>query len=435
MNKWDLNPPRGTRDLVKETAELYEYLFDNFREVARLNGFKPVIPPTIEHSKLFEAKSGEEIRRSMYVFVDKAGRTLALRPEVTASVVRIYLSKLKAEPKPLRLYYITQCFRYEEPQKARYREFWQAGLEVIGNPNVDADVSVIYATSMYLDRVGLEHYYVVNNVAILRTFLTKLNIVEDEQNLILHLIDKEMIQDALKAVESRAGETGVEIVSRIINLSMDGVEGAVDEYKYLLDSDYVKLLEEIDKLRVLVDQIKGLGYRVEFSPNLVRGLAYYSGLIYECKTPRIKQSIAGGGRYDGLTKVYGGEFEYSTGIALGMDRVALALTEGGSVGRFIENHVLVVSLENTPLGYSYVVLRKLNKEGISGWVYRTDNLSKALSLAIKHSFRAVAIIGGRECVENKVTIKNLETGEQATVSVDDAANYVRNMLIKPSIKF
>lgn len=434
MKEWDLNPPRGTRDLVKETAELYEYLFDNFREVARLNGFKPVIPPTIEYSRLFEAKSGEEIRRSMYTFTDKAGRVLALRPEVTASVVRIFLSKLRAEPKPIRLYYVAQCFRYEEPQRARYREFWQAGLEVIGDPNVDADVSVVYTTSTFLDRVGLEHYYVANNVAILRAFLAKLNVNEEEQDVILHLIDKGLKQDALKIVESKAGEKGVEVVSKLIEQpSVDKVRETVEEYKNLLSESYVKLIDEIDRLVLFIDQIKEMGYRVEFSPSLVRGLAYYSGLIYECKTQRIKQSIAGGGRYDGLTKVYGGEFEFSTGIAIGIDRVALTLMEGSQVRRFIENHVLIILLGNIPLNYPYTFLKQLNREGINGWVYRTENLSKALSLASKKHFKAVAIIGEREYAENKVTIKNLETGVQVTLSIGEALNYVKNILIKPEL--
>ncbi|MEM0218393.1 MAG: ATP phosphoribosyltransferase regulatory subunit, partial [Desulfurococcaceae archaeon] len=119
------NPPRGMRDIVDEEAELYEYLFDEFRRTARSKGFQPIITPTIEYFKLFEVKSGEEIRRSMYVFEDKSKRLVALRPEVTASVVRSYVRLMRAKPKPIRLYYIAQCFRYEEPQYARYREFWQ----------------------------------------------------------------------------------------------------------------------------------------------------------------------------------------------------------------------------------------------------------------------------------------------------------------------
>ncbi|MEM2645623.1 MAG: ATP phosphoribosyltransferase regulatory subunit, partial [Desulfurococcaceae archaeon] len=162
------------RDIVWQEAELYEYLFSEFKNAAKKYGFEPIITPTVEHFALFEAKSGEEIKKSMYVFEDKAGRLLALRPEVTASVVRAYLKLMRARPKPIRLYYVAQCFRYEEPQYARYREFWQGGLEVIGDQDVNADTLVAVTASEFLDRVGVRHVYEVGNVALYRAFMKKM---------------------------------------------------------------------------------------------------------------------------------------------------------------------------------------------------------------------------------------------------------------------
>ena len=175
----EYNPPRGMRDITGRDAELYEYLFEEFKSTARRHGFEPIITPTLEYFSLFEAKSGEEIKKSMYVFEDKAGRLLALRPEVTASVVRAYLRHYRARPKPIRLYYVAQCFRYEEPQYARYREFWQGGLEVIGDPDVNADVAVAYTASSFLEDIGVKHYYEVGNVATYRAFMSKMGVSEE----------------------------------------------------------------------------------------------------------------------------------------------------------------------------------------------------------------------------------------------------------------
>ncbi|MEM4763008.1 MAG: ATP phosphoribosyltransferase regulatory subunit, partial [Desulfurococcaceae archaeon] len=202
----EYNPPRGMRDLVESEAELYEYLFSEFKNTARKHGFEPIITPTVEYFSLFEAKSGEEIKRSMYVFEDKSKRLLALRPEVTASVIRAYLRSMRGRAKPIRLYYVAQCFRYEEPQYARYREFWQGGLEIIGDQDVNADVLVAFTASEFLDKIQVKHVYEVGNVAIYRAFMKKLGVNEDAQDYILHLIDKDKIDDALAKLSEITGD-------------------------------------------------------------------------------------------------------------------------------------------------------------------------------------------------------------------------------------
>lgn len=429
MSREYLQPPRGIRDIVGREAELYEYLMEEFRRIARLNGFKPIIPPTIEFYKLFEAKSGEEIRKSMYVFEDKAGRVLALRPEVTASITRIYLRKLRGETKPIRLYYIAQCFRYEEPQYGRYREFWQGGLEIIGDKNVNSDLSVAFTASYFLDKVGVKHYYIVSNVAFHRLILSNAEIPVEKQDYILHLIDKGEIAKALDIVKKETNIIYHEILSKLIDKPLDKLEDLFREYHSIFKENIEVFEKEITRTIDFIDNLKQLGYHVIYDPKLVRGLAYYTSLIYEYKVfnDKIKTSIGGGGRYDDLTKTYGGPTEYLTGLALGLDRIALALSNNyNSIETAKE--VIIISHSRIPLEYAYRILRILLDNNINAWIYRTEKISKGLSIANKKNAVMTIILGEREYREKKVSIKNMMSKEQVIVELDDVIETIKKYL-------
>ncbi|MCD6301678.1 MAG: ATP phosphoribosyltransferase regulatory subunit, partial [Staphylothermus sp.] len=272
MDKEILQPPRGMRDLVEKEAELHEYLKRKFQEVALLHGFKPIITPTVEFFKLFEEKSGEEIKKSMYVFKDKANRTLALRPEVTASVVRAYLRHLQSSPKPLYLYYVAQCFRYEEPQRGRYREFWQGGLEIFGDKSINADIATATTASRYLEELGINHYYIVGNVALYRRIMDSFNIPQEIQDHVLHLIDKEQIDKALNELKG-INDIASEIIGELLNTPLEELEEFINKYKNILEKHSNQLLLEIEKTKEFIDTLNNLGYEAVYKPTLVRGLA------------------------------------------------------------------------------------------------------------------------------------------------------------------
>jgi len=419
-------PPRGMRDITGVEAELYEYLFSEFKRTARSRGFQPIITPTIEYFKLFEAKSGEEVKRSMYVFEDKAGRLLALRPEVTASIVRVYLRLLRALPKPVKLYYLAQCFRYEEPQYARYREFWQGGLEVIGDPDVNADLSAAITASEFLESIGVKHFYVVGNVAVYRNIMRSFNIDEETQDHILHLIDKEKLDTAIGELKSKVGDAAAEVFSKLLTVeSINNVESYLQDLKSSLGELYEKTLQEHTRTVEFTTALRELGYRVIYSPRLVRGLAYYTGLIFEYKTAggELEVSIGGGGRYDGLTAVYNGPFEYATGLALGIDRIALVLSSSFQPQGARSISVLV--LRDVPISVGYRVLRQIPPV-FKSFVYRAKSLSKGLEYANKAGCDFVIIIGNVELKQGKVVVKNMKTGEQVLVDV----NSLSQLLLK-----
>ncbi|MEM4528314.1 MAG: histidine--tRNA ligase [Desulfurococcaceae archaeon] len=431
MSEEYLNPPRGMRDIVGKDAEIYEYIMLEFRKIARLHGFEPIITPTIEYLRLFEVKSGEEIRKSMYVFEDKAGRLVALRPEVTASVVRAYLRHMRGEPKPIRLYYISQCFRYEEPQYARYREFWQGGLEIIGDPDVNADVLVAYTASSFLDDIGIKHHYVVGNVAIYRAFMKNIGISEETQDHVLHLIDKDMIDKAIEVLLSTTSSEYVDLFKEITELKLDKLEGFINDMKNIFRDDYEKVVNEYNRLVGFIYTLKELGYDVRYDPKLVRGLAYYTGLIFEYKVPsNLDVSIGGGGRYDGLSVVYKGVFEYFTGLALGLDRVVLVLEKDLRELVDTRSKVLVALVGDIPLSKGYDILGRLRSlDNTSFSVYRHRSLSRILEYAGKKGFDKVLIIGEREYKNNKVLLKDMKTGYQLHVDLNEISEYLkRNQL-------
>ena len=192
--------PRGTRDFLPEEMKKRRKVENIIRKVFESYGYEEIMTPTFEHIELITAKSGEEIRRSIYNFRDKGNRELALRPELTAPVMRVYANELQFKPKPIRLYYIANCFRYERPQAGRFREFWQAGVELIGSSSPMAVAEIIALADDVLKKLGLKDYEInIGHIGILRKILSEVD--EKKQNLILHYVDKGelgVVEDMLK---------------------------------------------------------------------------------------------------------------------------------------------------------------------------------------------------------------------------------------------
>ncbi len=423
-------PPRGTRDFVGEDAELFIDLVSKFTEIARLNDFKPIITPTIEYFDLFAKKSGVEIVQSMYVFRDKAGRNIALRPEATASVIRAYLRNLHKEPKPLNLFYVAQCFRYDEPQRGRYREFWQLGLEIIGDESAAADVNILYTTSEYLNYIGVKHFVQIGNVAFYRSFMDSMGVNSDDQDLVLHYIDKGLFSNAEKLMLEKYGEDASKVLRELYYTDVKRLSELINGYGSLLGERCSKISREVEKTLSFTDALRSIGIDVEYSPSLVRGLAYYTGLIYEVKAEGLDLSIGGGGRYDGLTEVYGGPFEYSTGIALGLDRIMMVLKEKGYVVKALPR-VIVIALESSTEIYRAAVSasRTLHSSGIAARVLSEPRVSKALSYASRKGYLYAVIIGRREIETQLVTVKDLMKGEQASLHISELAEYFKQRLL------
>lgn len=423
-------PVRGFRDYVPPESEILSWICSVFREVVESFGYREVKTPIVESFKLFAMKSGEEIRESMYVFKDRGGREVALRPEVTPSVVRVYLKELRAWPKPIRLFYIANVFRYDEPQMGRYREFTQAGVEILGAESLRYDVELIEILEEFYDRIALkERIYKVNNVAVFRDLAIRSNLDEGSVEKLLHLLDKGLFNEAAELFEARGAVKGARIIREVAKyrgandvqplISILEAEGVYNDFKI-----------HIDSITRYVDLVKSIGARVILDPAFARGIAYYTGTIFEVVAPPLSISIAGGGRYDNLTTVYGGEELPSTGFAVGVERTMLALSHQGlnpSPPRRKRILLLLMVGDPSVFGEFNSIVRSVRRRGAvvqMEVVTAAHRLSRWLEYASKEVFNYTVIVGRRELERRIAVVRDMEHWEQYEVPLNQLVEFL-----------
>jgi len=420
--KVELEPVRGMRDILEPESKYLDFIINTFKYVAELYGYEYVVPPTIERFKLFAIKSGPEIERSMYVFKDKAGREVCLRPEFTAGIARLYLKHLLAKPKPIKLYYAGQVFRYEEPQYGRYREFFQAGVEYLGDPTIYADIEQILLLRDFYKLLGLGNYRVkIGTIALIRGLLSRWGVPEDEQDLIIHYIDKKIFDD-VRRVLSKYKRSDEELLSKLMSFASE------DPSKIIEFGREIGLLElgeefknELMRISTILGACKAVGIKDVFVDlGFARGLAYYTGFIFEIIVPDLNLSIAGGGRYDKLIELYGGPSTPAVGFSIGVDRTLLTLIRREvELPRKLKRVMLIAFIDN----YAFIdeVASKLRSNGyysVSVRFTTKRKLGDTIGLASRKGFDYVVIIGPKEVSEGVVNVKNLHTKEQRSIKLD-----------------
>jgi len=404
--------PRGTRDFTPEEMRVRNAILEEITDVFETYGYEPVLTPTFEHAELFELKSGEEILKEMYVFKDKKGRKLALRPEMTAPVVRFYNQELKTRPHPLKLYYFVNCFRYARPQRGRWREFWQAGVELIGAKGILADAEVVEMTHTIFERLlpGNSFRTIVGHLGVLRGILEAHGLDENVQNRVAHLVDK----GDLESVERELPDDTARDVLTVVKADDPGeIEDTVRGTP--AEDALNELLELSDTLRSA-----GVPHRVDTS--VARGLDYYTGMVFEVHVPELGPSsqCAGGGRYDTLVKDLGGPDVPAVGMAIGFDRLVLAVEKLSEPPVKEERtRALLIPLTDDP---AVIELARTLRENL-GWIVDVEvsgkSLSKALATADSKGYDAAVIVGERELESDAITVKNLKTGEQVEAPIKD----------------
>ncbi|MEM2847124.1 MAG: histidine--tRNA ligase [Nitrososphaerota archaeon] len=426
-----LDTPRGMDDLLPDEMALKRRIEDVIREVFALYGYLEVETPTVEYYELFAAKSGEEIRERMFDFVDKAGRRLVLRPEVTASIARLIATKLKAWPLPLRLGYIADCYRYDEPQWGRRRRFWQGGFELIGSDSPLADAEILQVSHDVFNRIGLrEHFFKVGHVGILRKMLGSEGVNEDKQDVILSMIDRGMLEQAIGyAREVGATDEAAEAIKRLASLSGSGQE--VFQQAEDILSPWDESRRCLERLREIVEVAEegGVSSRIIICPGMARGLSYYDGFIFEQGVGDIQISLNGGGRYDKLIELFGGKPTPAVGCAIGITRIMQYIMDRGvEKPRPQRPKIFLAWVSGASSGYVMRVAHALRRIGYSVEVdVRGRKMPAAIEYALKNGMRYLVIIGEREEEEGKISIKDLERGIQQEVSLGDE-NRIREVL-------
>ena len=430
----ELQKPRGTRDFLFEEMKERKSVENTMKKVFETYGYQEIKTPIFEDLLLFTLKSGEGIIEEIYHFQDKGGRDLALRPELTAPVARIYLNQLQKAPKPIKMYYFGSCFRYERPQAGRFRQFWQLGCELIGGKSPDCEAEIIAMAAHCLDELELEDYQIhLGNLGILRGILNQDGVSAEQQDQIMAIVDKGDVEELEKLLEElEIGEKSGNILLELIG--MQGHQEIIDDVKKII-TDYPEALKSLKELEELLIMLKSFGF-LDYIVNLgiARGLDYYTGTVFEIYMEGLgaQKQISGGGTYN-LIEVFGGEKVESAGFAFGFDRVMEALKIQKTkppIRSRLEVFVAPISPE-TKLN-AFEIAQKIRKKGILTDVELVGRkLKKILSFADNSGARFVVLVGARDLEKDEVTLKNMETGDQEQISIESVADVLEKR-IKPS---
>jgi len=399
-----LQRPRGTRDFLPDEMEQRREIEGRMREIGRRWGYREICTPEFEELELFTIRSGEGIIQEMYVFEDKGGRMMALRPELTAPVLRMYVNEGRTLPKPLRWYYFADCFRYERPQKGRYRQFWQFGVELIGVDSALAEAEIILLAEEILSATGISFSIHVGHLALMRSMLE--GIPEQEQKRIRMFLDKKDFDGLSEYLSSKGRD---DLSASLIQLA--SCRNLNDVFTITGD------LPEKERIEELFSILDKAGITYILDPGIARGLDYYTGMVFEIFARNLgtENQVLGGGTYR-LAYLFGGEDTPSCGFAIGFDRVMV------SRGPLAPSHRAVAGIAHTLEGREWAITaaREFRAAGI-----RTEldlsgrSLSQQLSRISKSADYAL-IIGHRERENAVVTLKNLTSGIQKELPLPEA---------------
>ncbi|MEM2410775.1 MAG: histidine--tRNA ligase [Thermofilaceae archaeon] len=417
--------PRGTRDYLPEECRVRRKVMERLRSVFESYGYGEVVTPAFEYLELLSAKAGEEVVDQIYSFSDKAGRKLGLRFELTTPIARIVAERADLW-KPVRFYYIQPVWRYEEPQRGRLREFWQAGVELIGLPGVMGDSEVVTVMVNALRKAGLTKFTVhVNDRRLIEGLLQWAGLDAERIPAALRVIDK-LEKRGVEYVRSELGnmirDSGR--LSRLMEYltSEDPLSLPIDDLPPAAREGAISLRELLEEL----DESYGILSYVKPDLSIVRGLDYYTSLVYETKTPLGGElgSVAGGGRYDDLIKLVGGPPLPATGMAIGVERLIEALEAEGSLDvRKARRGIIIIPVKRELVRAAIRIAERLRDHGLSTIVDLTGRkVSSALESADKQGFRYAIIIGKQEVESGLLTLRDLEKWEERRMPLEQLLN-------------
>ncbi|MEM3637622.1 MAG: histidine--tRNA ligase [Conexivisphaerales archaeon] len=413
--------PRGMRDYLPEETERFERIRDEFRATCRLYGFKMMEPSPLEMLSTLEAKSGPSVRDEIYHFRDRGGREVGLRFDLTVGLTRIAASD-RAAPLPIKLASFAGVFRYDEPQHARYRWFYQWDTEIYGSPNLEADAEIIEFTARLLSRCGLKDYVIkVGDRAVVQEFIQKhTGRGEDESIELMRALDKVDKKPAEQLVGEYT-EKGFKVDEIQQVLSFGKLEGRSEDVLKDLKDFGLKSSSRLEQLTSLLDALK---VKHQVSMRIVRGIDYYTSIVFEAfDSSRLDLgAIAGGGRFDNLAKIFGRDDLPATGVAGGVDRLMLALQKGGEEGSGLQ---VYVAYAGEMVKEALSVANSLRDNQLSVQVdLQRRSLSKQLESAAKSKARYAVMILPREYSENLVVVRSMSDGKEQRVNLAELHEYL-----------
>jgi len=420
-------PARGTRDFLPEEMLRRNWVLDGFREVFEAYGYEPLGTPAFESWEMLKIKSGEDIVNQIYYFRDKSDRELGLRFEWTASLCRV-VSSHRELPRPFKRYAIGPVWRYERPSEKRFREFWQADVDIVGVADPIADAEVLAVAVDCLRRVGFKGFLIrLNDRRILEAFVELVGLPAERSLDIFRAVDK-LGKIGVEAVMEELAGVGASAEASTSLLEFTALRGkpekTMEETREILRGFPVGL-SGCDALSAIAGYAAAFGIEAYMAVDLslARGLDYYTGPVYEIYAEGFEEhgSIAGGGRYDELIQLFGGEPTPATGVSLGIERIVSLLEgEGAFQGLDLGPRVYVAAASDAVRVKAVEVAQMLRRSGIA-----TDldlmgrSLTRQLDYANRKGFKRVVIVGERELREGCVAVRDMETAEQRTVRLEE----------------
>jgi len=422
MMKNIIKSVKGTRDFYPEEMAKRQWLIEKIRQTSELFGYEAYDGPCLETIELYAAKSGEElVKEQAFVFPDRNGELIALRPELTPTLARMVAAQQNSLTFPLRWWSFGPFWRYERPQKGRSREFFQWNIDLIGAEGVAADAELIAVAARFFKNVGLgagQVHILVNNRQLMEAELSKIGVGDQLRPAILRMIDR---------LDKQPAEVWDENV-----LKLGLTPEQLNALKALLASS--DLWQRSKELQALFGELEALGVRefVAYDPKIIRGLDYYTGTVFEAHdTTGEFRAILGGGHYANLVEDVGGKPLPGVGFAMG-DVVIMLLLE--ALGLIPEQKragkgVLMTVFDAAHLEIAMRTAARLRDEGVQVILYpEADKLAKQLKYADRIGVRCALVIGPDEVAEKTVVIKDLATRQQESVPMQALVERVKNLL-------
>jgi histidyl-tRNA synthetase len=411
--------PKGTKDILPQDVYQWHYIEDTIRDITRAFGYQEIRTPVFEHTELFERGVGDTtdiVQKEMYTFLDKGGRSITLKPEGTAGVARAYIEhKLYVNPQPVKMFYITPCYRYERPQAGRLREFHQFGVEVFGAAQATVDVEIIALAMDLFQQLGIEGLSVrINSIGCPRC----------RPN--YHEVLKSYLSDHLDELCGTCKDRYEKNPLRVLDCKAEGCQPVIKEAPTMLDH----LCEECsDHFEDTKRYLKASGFEYTIDPMIVRGLDYYTKTVFEIVSDSIgaQGTVCGGGRYDGLVEECGGPNVPGVGFGLGLERLLLVLeSQNIAIPKPGVCDVFFATIGEQARVKAFELVQALRKKGVSSDMDHTGRSLKAqFKYADKLGARFVGTLGDQELTDGKLRLKEMAAGSEETVAFDEIFDYLK----------
>ncbi len=411
-----LKAPRGTKDVIPSEIHKWQYVENIMRDVSRRYGYKEVRVPVFEHTEVFQRGVGDTtdvVQKEMYTFDDRGGRSITLRPEGTAGVVRCYLeNSLNALPQPIKLFYLISCYRYEKPQAGRLREFHQYGVEVLGSQEPAVDAEIISTAVEILDKLGIGNITLNINSVGCPTCRAEYN-----KKLRSYFEGKDLCDTCMERLAKNP--------MRILDCKSPHCQQIGADAPKIADNLCEDCANHFEQVKAELDAM-GIEYKID--KGIVRGLDYYTKTVFEFVSDNIgaQGTVCGGGRYDGLIEELGGKPAPGMGFGLGIERALMVMENCGvEIPAQKGPDIFLVSVGEQAEKYVTSLVSDLRKQGIYA---ERDLLGRSVKAQMKYADKLgasfTAVIGDDEIKEKKVNIKNMSDGSTASVNVEDIASEV-----------